>query len=117
VHRDFVPWNTRRTGGSLWVFDWESARRDDLAALDVFHFGFVTTALMGGAEPADWIAAALRRLWPEGASMMPDLRLAYLADVSWQYARELGPAGYQRDNAILARAWAGIDRHLAGRST
>ncbi len=38
-HRDFVPWNTRLgADGSLFVFDWETARPDAPAFLDAFHF-------------------------------------------------------------------------------
>lgn len=114
AHRDFVPWNTRRTRTSLWVLDWESARPNDLLLLDVFHLGFVRAALMGRPEPDRWIAAAVRRLWPEAASVLEELKLAYLADVSWQYAGKTGESRYPRDNPILASAWAAIDRQLRG---
>lgn len=112
-HGDFIPTNTRLDGDDLWVFDWESARGGDLPLNDVFHFNFALAALKGTREPDAWNADAVRLLWPEAADVLPELRLAYLSDVSWEYARHLGAPNRSRQNPILARAWSEIDRALA----
>jgi hypothetical protein len=46
MHGDFVPWNTRRDGDRLFVFDWESARLESPILWDVFHFTDQSTSLL-----------------------------------------------------------------------
>lgn len=97
AHRDFVPWNTRvRTDGSLFVFDWETARSDALAVLDPFHFVAMQACKRGVAPRSSGpIVDAVSDFVAE-----PDPRrrrllyLAYLVDAAAYYgeARLASPA-------------------------
>jgi hypothetical protein len=50
MHGDFAPWNTRQHDGSLFAFDWESARWDVPKLWDVFHFKEQATFLLHKKE-------------------------------------------------------------------
>lgn len=42
-HGDLVPWNAARdSGGSVWVWDWETCEDDAVAGLDVLHWSMNT---------------------------------------------------------------------------
>lgn len=47
AHGDFAPWNTLRTAGGLYVYDWENFREDAPFAWDYFHFCIQTAILLG----------------------------------------------------------------------
>src|SRR3989449_987833 len=49
-HGDFVPWNTRRQNGCLFVFDWESASWDAPLLSDIFHFQTQVATVLGGPQ-------------------------------------------------------------------
>src|SRR5205807_7669369 len=51
-HGDFVPWNTRRQDGCLFVFDWESASWDAPLLADIFHFHTQVAIVLGGPQRA-----------------------------------------------------------------
>lgn len=50
VHGDFAPWNTRLTGGRLFVFDWEAAEWQSPACWDPFHFELQVLARLGRGD-------------------------------------------------------------------
>jgi len=72
MHGDFAPWNTRQENGSLFAFDWESARWAAPKLWDVFHFNDQVTILLhekpmcyaefGLTSPADDALLLLYRL-------------------------------------------------------
>lgn len=115
AHGDFVPWNTRRDANGLWVYDWESARENDLPLMDAFHFAFVPSVLTGRPAPQGWVAETAKRHWPTVAGSLAELRLAYLAGASLQYCSGLHPES-RPTNPILARARRELEQSLAGRA-
>jgi len=76
-HGDFAPWNAKRGGERLFVFDWEYATETGVAAGDVFHFLFQTMRLLQKRGPTEILDAFLA----EGAlrarveRFLTDLRL------------------------------------------
>ena len=64
AHGDFAPWNIRRMGQDLYVFDWESAEHLSLPLLDVLHFILQVSLLVERRSPEQAaldVLSALRR--------------------------------------------------------
>lgn len=112
VHHDFAPWNTRRDGSGLWVFDWESAADEDLPLMDELHLGFAPAALTGRSEPAAFVDRALEEHAPVVRHHRSALRLAYLAGACLRY----GAGRRSEESPIVSRALREIDQTLAGRT-
>lgn len=67
-HGDFVPWNIRAEwDGTLFVLDWEHARRDGWAWLDALHFCYQTETLVRRRNPKQ-VLAALRSVFSQPAA-------------------------------------------------
>lgn len=67
-HGDFVPWNIRSSkDGTLFVLDWEHARRDGWAWLDALHFCYQTEALVRRRGP-EQVLASLRSIFSQPAA-------------------------------------------------
>lgn len=74
AHGDFVPWNIRRDGRRLYLFDWEYARADAPAGWDLFHWFVQSLSLvkrraagaiwrdLGAGEAARWMRDYCGRL-------------------------------------------------------
>lgn len=79
-HGDLVPWNIARDGGgTLWVWDWETAEPDAVIGLDAVHWALhaprrVTPGLMASrlAERLPWVRRTV-------AEMGGDTRVAAVA--------------------------------------
>ena len=87
-HGDFAPWNTRRSGGRLAVFDWELAEWDAPAGWDRLHF------------LVQWDSLVQRRWHPEkvlaqtcGDARGAGLSLLYLVHSASRLAEEGIPWG------------------------
>jgi hypothetical protein len=109
AHRDFVCWNTRTNAdGSLYVFDWEFARRGSTPGWDFFHFHVALRAVLGRALDRDGVAALTSAAHREGLAPAEDLLLAYLADVALFHHDSLLDAG-EDNHPVLEIAAQGID--------
>lgn len=53
AHRDFVPWNMRRTAAGLFVFDWEYASDGCVPLYDLYHYVLMPRAVRRGLSVAD----------------------------------------------------------------
>ncbi len=53
VHRDFVPWNMRRTKSGLFVFDWEYASDGYMPLYDLYHYVLMPRAVRQSLSVAD----------------------------------------------------------------
>ncbi len=89
AHRDFVPWNMRRTKAGLFVFDWEFASDGCLPLYDLYHYVLMPHAVRGGLSVADArraigkVRGAAIRL-PDGTAKAQEAALqllAYLLDL------------------------------------
>jgi hypothetical protein len=89
AHGDFAPWNTRMGPQSLFVVDWERACEGMSPLYDAFNFQALQGALQGrrrGIRDRRFVLRLLDALWPEGRKHLPNLYLAYLADVTLLYS-------------------------------
>ena len=115
AHRDFTPWNTRRDEAGLFVFDWETAEPGATPAYDAFHFRAIQAALMGRPVALDdWIPGFISSVWPEGLTLLPDLWLTYLVDMSMVYAEAHVVSSGIGDHRVLEWFGEEIGRHLNG---
>ncbi|MEM9036512.1 MAG: hypothetical protein AAGD18_18085 [Actinomycetota bacterium] len=57
-HGDLTPWNVRRAGGTVWIFDWEDAARRPAGADATLHHAWMV--LLGVEEPRACPADAVR---------------------------------------------------------
>lgn len=89
AHRDFVPWNMRRTADGLFVFDWEYASDGCVPLYDLFHYVLMPRAMRRRLLVADarravrTVRAAAIRL-PDGPAKTRHAALqllAYLTDL------------------------------------
>jgi len=55
-HGDLTPWNTLRTKGQLYIFDWEYSEADTPAGWDAVHFLFQTGMLLAKDQPRELVA-------------------------------------------------------------
>ena len=103
AHRDFAPWNTRRTpDGELFVFDWEFASEGYPFWYDGFHHRFMSQLLIRGPAPRrallDWTGD--RELEGSGQRFF----LAYLVELALSYHEMRLARGDTRDDAVLQEA-------------
>ncbi|NOX31119.1 MAG: sulfotransferase domain-containing protein [Actinobacteria bacterium] len=56
-HGDWAPWNMRRVGHRLGVWDWERSRNDAPIGLDIIHYNFQEAFHASGQSVADGIDA------------------------------------------------------------
>jgi hypothetical protein len=61
THGDFAPWNIRRDGNRVLVFDWEDSRPDGLALSDAWDFMFRQAALVGPWQGAAALVTDMQR--------------------------------------------------------
>ena len=88
AHRDFTPWNTTIGSHGLFVFDWEMSRGGLPPLYDVFHFAAASAALLDRPLRIPSVAEELlSRHWPQGSSVLEELWLAYLTDISLHYTK------------------------------
>lgn len=93
AHRDFAPWNIRRTPAGIFVFDWEYADWGYVPLYDLFHHMLMPRALTRGVAPVHAAKAIDRsRRLARRAAIPGDLLeacdtqlLAYLIDLSLSY--------------------------------
>jgi hypothetical protein len=74
---------------SLFVLDWERASEGMSPLYDAFNFQALQAALQGrrqGIRDRRFLLSLLDALWPEGRKHLPNLYLAYLADVILLYS-------------------------------
>jgi len=89
AHGDSAPWNTRMGPQSLFVVDRERACEGMSPLYDAFNFQALQGALQGrrrGIRDRRFVLRLLDALWPEGRKHLPNLYLAYLADVTLLYS-------------------------------
>jgi hypothetical protein len=109
AHRDFVCWNTRTNAdGSLYVFDWEFARRRSTPGWDFFHFHVALRAVLARPLDREGVAALIAAAKHEELVPAADLLLGYLVDVAlFQHDAVLG-AG-EENHPMLDIAAQAID--------
>lgn len=105
AHRDFVPWNMRRTKSGLFVFDWEYASDGCVPLYDLYHYVLMPRTVRRSLSVADarraigTVRGAAIRL-PDGAAKAQRAALqllAYLLNLCLDYleanrGRDVGPA-------------------------
>ncbi len=113
AHRDFTPWNIRRTKQGLFVFDWEHASDGYLPLYDLFHYVLMPRVVRGALPAADArramgkVRGAAIRL-PDGKAKTHRVALqllAYLLDLCLGHldatrGRNVGRAG-RRYGALI----------------
>ncbi len=115
AHRDFVPWNMRRSDdGSLFVFDWELAADECVPGWDVFHFHLARQAF--GNDPSAAVKASqlIDMVDAPFRTKAKPLLLAYLADVGLFCQDRLIEARVSATNPFLEIAGAMMDALKAG---
>jgi len=55
-HGDLTPWNTLKTNGQLYIFDWEYSEADAPAGWDAVHLLFQTGMLLRKDQPQELLA-------------------------------------------------------------
>jgi hypothetical protein len=105
AHRDFVPWNTKRQPGGLFVFDWERGEEGVVPLYDMFHFQAMQASLLQRRlriSDDRVTKTSLRALWPEGQIYLPWLYLAYLLDMSLFYSEARAKAPHTGERGVWA---------------
>ena len=77
VHGDFTPWNLRHDGEELVAIDWEWAREDGLAGIDLGH-GLVMEAKLVKGLVGEELVEGLLKMAEEGEIS------AYLEQAGWE---------------------------------
>ncbi len=68
-HGDFTPWNMRRHGGLLWIFDWELASAMAPAAEDLVRFVLAAQLWSRNRSVISGVNAVLRVARAEGIEL------------------------------------------------
>jgi hypothetical protein len=109
AHGDFAPWNLRRRGDDVVVFDWEYAEEGALALRDICHFLLIPRVLArGGIDPVrmravvEQAGAITRRVYPRSHWERPTvaaLMLGCLLHTVLFYSVSRG--GVAREDAVI----------------
>lgn len=112
-HGDFAPWNMKRVGDIIFIFDWEYASPEAPAGWDLFHFWVQTLSLLKKWKPGkiyqgfwqdEWVRRSLtdylQHLSLDHRQIHP-LLLLYLLDRLSFYAAE-DPSNFQALQPLAA---------------
>jgi hypothetical protein len=116
AHRDFAGWNTRQSGNTVFVFDWEYAREGYVPLYDLFHYLLMPAAVRKYVTSsqalnvvADVVGYGRRLVWGNEKIANAELQLlAYLLDVCLFYLESNN--GNDTDDIVVYRFGELIDR-------